>query len=93
MNEIQVGPTPLDLGAVLNLGTGGSVSFFRIQNRGAGTVYRTVAATSPDPSAVRGFRHPVGSILPVRIVADPAERTWIWNASGTGTVVIEDGNY
>ena len=93
MTEIQVSLTPVDLGAALSLGTGGSVSFFRMQNRGAGTVYRTVSATSPDPAAIRGFRHPVGSILPVRIVADPAERTWIWNASGTGTVVIEDGNY
>ena len=36
MSEIQVGATPVDLGAALSLGTGGSVSFFRIQNRGAG---------------------------------------------------------
>ena len=51
------------------------------------------ASSHAKPVEGRGFRHPVGSILPVRIVADPAERTWIWNASGTGTVVIEDGNY
>ena len=93
MDEIEVGATPVDLGASLNLGTGGTVSFFRMQNRGGGTVYRTVAATSPDPSALRGFRHPVGSTLPVRIVADPDERTWIWTAGGSATVVLEAGNY
>ena len=29
----------------------------------------------------------------VRIVAAPDERTWVWTASGTATVVLEAGNY
>ena len=88
MAEIEITTVPLDLGAALGEpSTGNTVTRWRIQNRGPATVYRTTAATAPDPASVRGFRHPSGSVLEVRIVAGMP--TWVWTAAGTTNLIAE----
>ena len=88
MVEIEIATVPLDLGAALGEpSTGDTVTRWRLQNRGPATVYRTAAATAPDPAAVRGFRHPSGSVLAVRIVAGMP--TWLWTATGSADVIVE----
>ena len=89
MVEIEIATVPLDLGAALGEpSTGDTVTRWRLQNRGPATVYRTTdSATAPDPEAVRGFRHPSGSVLAVRIVAGMP--TWVWTATGSADVIAE----
>ena len=94
-DEVQVTTTPLDLGDALGLDATDPNSFlailkvsaWRVQNRGAATVYRTAAATAPDPAAVRGFRHGTGSVLKIRIFTEVP--TWLWTGAGSATLIFE----
>ncbi len=89
MAEIEITTAPLDLGAALGLpSSGGTATRWRVQNRGPATVYRTAAATAPDPADVRGFRHASGSILEVRLRSDVP--TWVWCGDGRPTLIVED---
>ena len=92
MAEIEVSEVPVDLAAALQNDAGVPAgvtfaSYWRLQNRGPATVYRTEADMAPDPAAVRGFRHGSGSVTTVRLVSRVP--TWVWCSSGTATLVLE----
>ena len=91
MFELLIGAMPIDLGAALGLPpTGRAVATYRLQNRGPEAVYRTQSVASPDPAAVRGFRHATGEMTNVRIpTADIAGATWVWTSLGNATLVVE----
>ena len=92
MFEIEVANTPVDLTLALGIdplmpGT----DMYRIQNRGASSVYRAQAATAADVAGLRGFRHAPGSIIDVSIPASvTGARTWLWATTGkTASVIVE----
>ena len=91
MFEVAVTTTPLDLGAAIGLPpTGMAVSHYRLQNRGPEAFYRTVSVASPDPAAVRGYRHQTSSVIDIRIqTADIEGATWVWTSQGTATAIVE----
>ena len=95
MWEIELGTTPVDLGAMIGVSaTGNTVSTFRVQNRGPSTVYRAQSLAVPNPAGVRGFRHTSGSTALVRVPSVATSgATWLWTASGNATVVVEESGW
>lgn len=78
---------PVNLSAAY--GQGGT-AIVRLQNRGPATVYRSAGAGVPDPAAVRGFRHPVGSDTRVWMSGQD-HPTWVWTRGQPATLVLEPG--
>ena len=94
MEEIEIGVTPVDIGAALGLPTTGRGSQrWRIQNRGPNTVYKWRSATTPDITALRGIRHPAGALFPQTVYTADLGALWAWTSQGTSTLVCESGDY
>ena len=94
--EVEVTEAPQGIAALLGrtadpFSTGWAFQG-RVQNRGPATVYRAGGSSAPDPAAVRGFRHGVGSSVLLDVWGEPAGAEWVWTAggSGTATLVFED---